>query len=83
LDAGDPPVVGLLLELHHVVRILFQITCTKRLPIRMAVSSSVAVNRKPPSPDTEITGEPCLTMPAAIAQGRATPRVCCPLLTST
>ena len=44
--------------------------------MRVAVSSSVAVNRKPPSPDTEMTGCPGRQRLVAIAQGTATPRVC-------
>ena len=50
---------------------------------RTAVSSSTAENRKPPSPEIEITFSPGRTRHAAMAQGSPTPRVCCPLLIST
>ena len=49
---------------------------------RTAVSSSPAEYKKPPSPEIEITFSPGRTRHAAMAQGRPTPRVCCPLLIS-
>ena len=54
--------------------------CTKLHWSRTAVSSSTAENRKPPSPDTEMTLRAGSARQAAIAQGSATPSVCWPLL---
>ena len=52
-------------------------------PKRVAVSSSWAVNRNPPSPEMDTIWVPGRTMAAAMAQGSATPRVCWPLENST
>jgi hypothetical protein len=47
---------------------------------RTAASSSIAENRKPPSPEIESIISCGRTIVAAIAHGTAIPNVCCPFV---